>query len=99
MTVDDINDNPPRFALPELSVRVLEDVPAGSVIAVVQATDPDLALGGEVRYSLKHPDDDDTLDALPNHGAFFRIDALTGTVRTLRELDYEERQVSLPPLP
>ncbi|XP_052121154.1 fat-like cadherin-related tumor suppressor homolog isoform X3 [Frankliniella occidentalis] len=90
VTVDDINDNPPRFALPDLSVRVLEDIPAGSVIAVVQASDLDLGLGGEVRYSLTQADDD-SQDA--EKGAFFRIDALTGTVRTLKDLDYEERQV------
>ncbi|KAK3921990.1 Fat-like cadherin-related tumor suppressor-like protein [Frankliniella fusca] len=92
VTVDDINDNPPRFALPELSVRVLEDVPAGSVIAVVQASDLDLGLGGEVRYSLTRADEDSSsLDA--ERDPFFRIDALTGSVRTLRDLDYEERQV------
>ena len=89
MTVDDVNDNAPRFALPELAVRVLEDVPAGSVIAVVQAADPDLALGGEVRYSLRHPDEDPDSEQL-----WFRIDPVTGTVRTLRGLDYEERQVT-----
>lgn len=92
VTVDDVNDNPPRFALPELAVRVLEDVPPGSVIAVVQASDPDLSLGGEVRYSLRHPDEDPDVEQL-----WFRIDPITGTVRTLRELDYEERQVTHTP--
>lgn len=98
VTVDDVNDNPPRFALPELAVHVLEDVPAGSVIAVVQASDPDLGVGGEVRYSLAQPEEEADAEADAEAGpgsAYFRIDALTGTVRTLRELDYEERQVSI----
>lgn len=83
VTVDDINDNAPAFALSDYTVRVREDVPRGTVVIVVAASDADAAAaGGEVVYSLS--DDSDSA---------FRIDRHSGTVRTTRALDFEERQV------
>ncbi|KAL0273341.1 UNVERIFIED_CONTAM: hypothetical protein PYX00_006035 [Menopon gallinae] len=82
--IDDVNDNPPSFALAMHFVRVREDVPVGSVVAVVGASDPDLGEGGEVRYSLAGESDVDGL---------FTIDKQSGTIRTAKELDFEDRQV------
>nr|XP_034825226.1 fat-like cadherin-related tumor suppressor homolog [Maniola hyperantus] len=84
VAVDDVNDNAPRFALPAYSARVREDVPAGTLVAVLEAFDPDLGAGGVVTYSL--PDQ-------PAEDAAFTVDATSGTLRTARRLDYEERQV------
>ncbi|KAF4525611.1 hypothetical protein B566_EDAN001210 [Ephemera danica] len=83
VTIDDVNDNAPAFALPTYTVKVCEDIPQGSVVAVLSATDPDLGQGGEIRYSLG-PGGDATA---------FSIDRLSGTVRTAQPLDFEERQV------
>ncbi|KAK0183285.1 hypothetical protein PV327_001340 [Microctonus hyperodae] len=84
VTVDDINDNPPTFALPSYSVKVREDVPVWCVVAVVEATDPDEGTGSEIEYFLS--------DAMESEG-FFKVDQVSGAVRTTRRLDFEQRQV------
>ncbi|XP_045469521.1 fat-like cadherin-related tumor suppressor homolog isoform X5 [Harmonia axyridis] len=83
ISIDDINDNAPKFSLSSYNVKIREDVPKGSVVAVVMASDPDLGAEGEVIYSLEDTDSDGT----------FKIDKLSGTIRTTKLLDYEERQV------
>lgn len=83
ISIDDINDNTPKFSLPSYSVKVREDIPKGSVVAVVTASDPDLGPEGEVVYSSEDVDSDGS----------FKIDRLSGTIRTIKPLDFEERQV------
>ncbi|RZC35664.1 fat-like cadherin-related tumor suppressor -like [Asbolus verrucosus] len=83
ISIDDINDNAPKFSLPSYTVKIREDIPKGSVVAVVTASDPDLGGDGEVLYSLEDSDSDGT----------FKIDRLSGTIRTTKPLDFEERQV------
>ena len=84
LTIDDVNDNAPKFALSSYTIKVREDIPIWSVIAVVEATDPDEGAGGTVEYSFSQE--------LENEG-FFEMDKLSGTVRTIQKLDFEERQV------
>lgn len=50
--VEDVNDCAPAFIPSSYSARVPEDLPLGAVITWVQAKDPDIGLGGLVRYSL-----------------------------------------------
>ncbi|CAH1394992.1 unnamed protein product [Nezara viridula] len=76
ITVTDVNDNPPRFSQESYLVSVSEDVPIGTSILQVSATDPDLSLNGRVRYSLE---DTDT----------FIMEPITGVVRVNRGLDRE----------
>lgn len=83
ITIDDINDNAPKFSLPSYTVKIREDIPKGSVVAVVSASDPDLGADGEVMYTLEDSDSDGT----------FKIDRTSGTIRTTKALDFEERQV------
>lgn len=82
VTIDDINDNAPVFSLSDYTIRIREDIPKGTVVVVVTASDLDIGPGGEVYYSLS--DDSDSS---------FRIDKFSGTVRTTKLLDFEERQV------
>ncbi|XP_017885413.1 fat-like cadherin-related tumor suppressor homolog [Ceratina calcarata] len=84
VTVDDVNDNAPTFALSSYTVKVREDVPIGTVVAVVDATDPDEGAGGAIEYFLS--------DATESEG-FFKVDKVSGTIRTTQSLDFEERQV------
>ncbi|KYM95679.1 PREDICTED: fat-like cadherin-related tumor suppressor homolog [Cyphomyrmex costatus] len=84
VTVDDVNDNAPTFALSNYNVKIREDVPIWTVVAVVDATDPDEGAGGDVEYFLS--------DAMESEG-FFKVDKVSGTVRTTQSLDFEERQV------
>ncbi|XP_048512093.1 fat-like cadherin-related tumor suppressor homolog isoform X4 [Athalia rosae] len=85
VTVDDVNDNAPKFALPSYTVKIREDVPVWSVVAVVTATDPDEGPGGVVEYFLG--------DAILDGEGFFKVDRVSGTIRTAQPLDFEERQV------
>ncbi|KAG7217039.1 hypothetical protein INR49_027578, partial [Caranx melampygus] len=50
--LEDVNDCAPAFIPSSYSTRVLEDLPPGAVIMWVQAQDPDVGPGGQVRYSL-----------------------------------------------
>ncbi|XP_014600494.1 PREDICTED: fat-like cadherin-related tumor suppressor homolog isoform X3 [Polistes canadensis] len=84
VTVEDVNDNAPSFALPSYNAKIREDVPIWSVVAVVDATDPDEGAGGDIEYFLS--------DAMESEG-YFKVDKLSGTVRTTQSLDFEERQV------
>lgn len=85
VTVDDVNDNPPKFALPSYTVKIREDVPTWSVVAVVSATDPDEGPGGVVEYFLS--------DTIMDGEGYFKVDRVSGTIRTAQPLDFEERQV------
>ncbi|KAJ8667843.1 hypothetical protein QAD02_009506, partial [Eretmocerus hayati] len=84
VTVDDVNDNAPKFALTSYTVKVREDVPLWSVVAVLQASDPDEGNGGVVVYGLS--------DEIESEG-FFEIDKVSGAVRCAKKLDFEDRQV------
>lgn len=84
VTVDDVNDNAPTFALSSYNVKIREDVPVWTVVAVVDATDPDEGAGGDVEYFLS--------DAMESEG-YFKVDKVSGTVRMTQSLDFEERQV------
>ncbi|XP_032559239.1 protocadherin gamma-A10-like [Chiroxiphia lanceolata] len=82
VTVLDANDNAPVFSQAEYTVRVPEDVPVGSTLVTVTATDADEGLNGQVRYSLKKVSD--------MASDIFRLNAETGEITLLRSLDFEE---------
>lgn len=48
----DVNDNGPTFKDKEYSVVLLENVPVGSSVVNVSATDPDIGLAGFVMYEI-----------------------------------------------
>ena len=48
----DVNDNPPRFTRDFYSVLIDENLPAGSLVARVSATDEDSGVNAEVAYEL-----------------------------------------------
>ncbi|XP_062983238.1 protocadherin Fat 3 isoform X3 [Elgaria multicarinata webbii] len=79
--LDDVNDCSPAFIPPSYSVKVLEDLPVGTVIAWLETQDPDLGLGGQVRYSLVN-----------DYNGRFEIDKASGAIRLSKELDYEKQQ-------
>ncbi|NWI57462.1 PCDG7 protein, partial [Calyptomena viridis] len=82
VTVLDANDNAPVFSQAEYTVRVPEDVPVGSVLVTVTATDADEGLNGHLKYSLKK-ETDMTLHS-------FNVDSETGSVTLVQSLDFEE---------
>uniref|UniRef100_A0A8C5X710 Cadherin domain-containing protein n=1 Tax=Malurus cyaneus samueli TaxID=2593467 RepID=A0A8C5X710_9PASS len=80
VTVLDANDNAPVFSQAEYTVRVPEDVPVGSVLITVTATDADEGQYGHIIYSLKKEEDT----------AIFHLDSENGAITLLRSLDFEE---------
>ncbi|XP_039585221.1 protocadherin gamma-A12-like, partial [Passer montanus] len=82
VTVLDANDNAPVFSQAEYTVRVPEDVPVGSTLVAVTATDADEGLYGQVKYSLKK-----VSDMASN---IFHLESESGEITLLRSLDFEE---------
>ncbi|XP_074772574.1 protocadherin gamma-A12-like [Athene noctua] len=82
VAVLDANDNAPVFGQAEYTVRVPEDVPVGSTLLTVTATDADEGINGHVKYSLKKTTDLES--------KIFHVDAETGAITLVRSLDYEE---------
>ncbi|CAL8352694.1 unnamed protein product [Lota lota] len=56
VVVDDENDNRPLFHEDVYNTIVPEDSPAGTVFAIITATDLDQGDNGEIRYSIVGPD-------------------------------------------
>ncbi|KAM4700502.1 protocadherin Fat 3 isoform 2-T2 [Discoglossus pictus] len=79
--LDDVNDCSPVFIPSSYNSKVLEDLPVGTVISWLETQDPDLGLGGQVRYSLVN-----------DYNGRFEIDKTSGAIRLNKELDYEKQQ-------
>ncbi|XP_070826250.1 protocadherin Fat 3a isoform X1 [Chaetodon trifascialis] len=79
--LEDVNDCPPLFIPSVYKARVLEDLPVGTVVAWLETQDPDLGLGGQVRYSLAN-----------DYNGWFEVDRVSGAIRLTKELDYETQQ-------
>ncbi|XP_074068871.1 protocadherin gamma-A10-like isoform X19 [Macrotis lagotis] len=78
----DLNDNAPVFTQSVYHVSVPENVPVGTVLLRVNATDRDEGSNGEVTYSLqnlKRPASD-----------IFCLDSHKGEILTKQSLDYEK---------
>ncbi|EDQ85109.1 uncharacterized protein MONBRDRAFT_29591 [Monosiga brevicollis MX1] len=79
--VDGINEFSPLYAEDNITVYVSEDMPAGSVLATLQATDGDRP-DQQLRYALGAS----TWNELPS---LLAIDASTGAIHMLQALDAE----------
>ncbi|XP_061313181.1 protocadherin gamma-B5-like [Pezoporus flaviventris] len=83
VNVTDANDNPPVFNKSVYEARMRENLPAGSLVLRVHATDADAGSNGRVSYTFGNvPDDVRSL---------FSIDGATGEVRTSGHLDFEQK--------
>ncbi|XP_068885421.1 protocadherin gamma-B5-like [Aphelocoma coerulescens] len=83
INVTDANDNPPVFSKSVYEARVAENLPAGSLVLRVQATDADAGSNGRVSYSFGNVPDE--------VHALFIVDSDSGEVRTVGPLDFEEK--------
>ncbi|OXB77374.1 UNVERIFIED_CONTAM: hypothetical protein H355_012081 [Colinus virginianus] len=82
VAVLDANDNAPAFSQAMYTVHVPEDVPVGSTLLSVTATDPDDGTNGDVKYSFQEISEKAT--------KIFSLEHDTGVIRLLRNLDFEE---------
>ncbi|XP_039576303.1 protocadherin gamma-B3-like, partial [Passer montanus] len=83
INVTDANDNPPVFSKSVYEARVAENLPVGSVVLRVVATDADLGSNGRVSYAFGNVPED-----VPS---LFTINSDSGEVRTAGLLDFEEK--------
>ncbi|XP_065591116.1 LOW QUALITY PROTEIN: protocadherin gamma-A5-like [Cyrtonyx montezumae] len=83
VVVLDANDNAPVFSQAVYTVRVPEDVPVGSTLLSVTATDPDDGTNGDVKYSLNK--------ITQKASKIFHLEPDIGAIRLMRNLDFEER--------
>eukprot|EP00069_Balaena_mysticetus_P017270 bmy_10540T0 len=80
VTLEDANDNSPQCITELRRLKVPEDLPPGTILTFLDASDPDLGPAGEVRYVLL----DDA------HGTF-HVNLMTGALSLEKELDFERR--------
>lgn len=81
--VQDENDNSPIFESSRYHLHVAENIEKGSVIMKVTARDADTGSNADIRYAFDGDAGGDILN-------IFDIDAHTGTIITLVELDREQ---------
>ncbi|XP_069051770.1 protocadherin alpha-4-like [Lepisosteus oculatus] len=82
----DTNDNPPVFSSPLYKVRVVENVPEGTPIITLNATDLDEGINSEIVYSFSKHEQDNVLD-------MFDIDPSSGEITVKGKIDYEQNSV------
>ncbi|XP_057244900.1 protocadherin gamma-B5-like, partial [Malurus melanocephalus] len=82
INVTDANDNSPVFSKRIYEARVAENLPVGSLVLQVLATDADAGSSGKVSYSFGNVPDDVAM--------LFSIDSESGEIRTAGPLDFEE---------
>ncbi|EMP35332.1 Protocadherin gamma-A4 [Chelonia mydas] len=78
----DSNDNAPVFSQPVYRVTIWENVPEGSPVVTVKATDPDEGVNKEVKYSFQKITD--------KASKMFHLDPKTGEITVVGKLDFEE---------
>ncbi|XP_063060967.1 protocadherin-16 [Engraulis encrasicolus] len=84
--VTDVNDNAPAFDQQVYTQAIPEVVFPGSFVLQVTARDKDHGSNGEIHYSILH---DRGRGTAPHDTEWFGIDAVTGIITTLAQLDYE----------
>ena len=82
----DVNDNAPVFKRATYTASVSEDTVVGSSVLEVSASDADLGLNAQIRFSLSEQDIRD---------GHFAIDQSNGVIRTNKALDRESVPVYL----
>lgn len=80
--VTDVNDNPPVFRPDEYFPVVQENVPSGTTVVKLSASDGDSGANAVMAFVIQSSDSD-----------LFVIDPNTGTITTQGFLDYEAKQV------
>ncbi|XP_041317962.1 protocadherin beta-15-like [Pyrgilauda ruficollis] len=77
----DVNDNPPIFTQEVYIAKFLENMPEGSVVLTVLATDPDAGVNGDISYQLSQ--------VVGDGETAFVIDAKSGEIKLTKPLDFE----------
>uniref|UniRef100_A0A8C1TJ47 Cadherin EGF LAG seven-pass G-type receptor 1a n=1 Tax=Cyprinus carpio TaxID=7962 RepID=A0A8C1TJ47_CYPCA len=81
ISVLDINDNAPVFEKDELFIYIKENSPVDSVVARINAMDPDEGTNAQILYQIVEG----------NIPEVFDLDIFTGDLKALVDLDYETK--------
>ncbi|XP_052597965.1 protocadherin gamma-B6 isoform X11 [Peromyscus californicus insignis] len=82
ISVKDINDNPPVFSKEEYRISVSENLPPGSSVLQVTATDEDEGLNAEINYHFR--------STAQSTRHVFSLDEKTGVIKNNQPLDFED---------
>ncbi|KAL8194348.1 UNVERIFIED_CONTAM: hypothetical protein K2H54_015929 [Gekko kuhli] len=83
IVVLDENDNAPAFNQSVYKVQMTEDVPSGSLVFKLNATDPDEGINKDIIYSFQNH--------VPiNLKNIFSLDSVNGEIKIKEKLDFEE---------
>uniref|UniRef100_A0A663EN70 Cadherin domain-containing protein n=1 Tax=Aquila chrysaetos chrysaetos TaxID=223781 RepID=A0A663EN70_AQUCH len=83
ISVLDANDNAPQFNQSVYKVQLLESAAEGTLVAQVNATDPDVGSNGEMTFTASN--------TFPTNGLkLFFLDPKTGEIRLRGALDFED---------
>ncbi|KAM3866665.1 protocadherin alpha-8-like [Diretmus argenteus] len=83
INVLDINDNIPVFTKSLYKTSITENVPLGTTVLTVTATDADEGINGEISYYLSSKDQDHIFE-------IFQIDSETGILTVKGQIDFEK---------
>ncbi|XP_058263777.1 protocadherin gamma-A11-like isoform X10 [Hemibagrus wyckioides] len=83
VTVLDANDNSPVFSQPIYRVSLSENIPKGSLVVTVSATDKDKGSNGDITYSFSQNSGKDAME-------LFNINSETGEIKVNDILDFEK---------
>ncbi|XP_066128855.1 protocadherin gamma-A11 isoform X6 [Saccopteryx bilineata] len=84
VVVLDVNDHIPKFTQSEYRVSVPENLSSGTRVLMVNTTDPDEGINGEVVYSFQNMDS--------KASKIFHLDSRTGEVSVQGPLDFEKHR-------
>ncbi|XP_075825006.1 protocadherin gamma-B6 isoform X16 [Microtus pennsylvanicus] len=82
ISVKDTNDNPPAFSKEEYRTSVSENLPPGSSVLQVTATDEDEGVNAEVSYYFR--------STAQSTRHMFSLDEKTGVIKNNQPLDFED---------
>ncbi|XP_062986142.1 protocadherin gamma-A6-like isoform X5 [Elgaria multicarinata webbii] len=77
----DANDNAPVFSQPVYETSIKENIPKGSIVSTVKATDLDEGINGEVKYSFKK--------IAVKDSQMFHLNSTSGIITLMGNLDFE----------
>ncbi|XP_053336396.1 protocadherin alpha-3-like [Clarias gariepinus] len=83
INVLDVNDNAPVFSRPLYKTTISENVPVGTTVVILNATDADEGMNREIIYSINKRDQDKILE-------IFVIEPYSGAITVKGKVDFEE---------
>lgn len=85
VNIQDLNDNPPIFSRQRYFTTISEDLPIGSSVFSVQASDADAGDNGAIIYAINRRQSD--------RNSVFKIDARSGLITLNKQLEFDRQQV------